>query len=403
MANILFLTSVYSFFDKGNLNVDLIDALAEGGNNVIVMTPKERKYKPTEKKEIHGNITVLEFKCLNFRGKVNVIEKGISTLLLGYQYKNRFKKNFKDQRIDLCVYTTLPITYSPILKYLKRKYGTYCYLQQKDFFPQSAVDLGLMKQGGLSYKLFRRIEKTLFRCSDFIGVMSQGNVDYLLEHNPFVNAKNVEVCPNAILPKDLRNLSSEEKFAIRERYGIPQDAVVFIYGGNVSRAQGVNEIISLFSYINDKPIQNAFFLIVGSGNEFDRLRESIERFAFVKIIHYLEKTEFDVLVSACDVGMVFLDPRFTIHNIPSRTLAHMNAGQPILAATDSCTDYRHIIEEKRIGLWSPISDTGATYSNIVTFVEHEDLRAEFGGNAYRSLLQDSNVGTVKNIILRHIG
>ena len=402
MANILFLTSVYKFEDKGNLNVDLVDALADDGNKVIVMTPKERKYHPTEQLIVKENITILEFKCLNFRGKVNIIEKGISTLLLGHQYKKKFKKFFKNEKIDLCIYTTLPITYSPILKYLKKKFNTFCYLQQKDFFPQSAVDLGIMSEKGLMYKVFRKIEKNLFKNSDAIGVMSQGNVDYLLEHNPDVPKEKVEVCPNAILPKEYKPLSKQEKQRIRAEYDMPQDAVVFVYGGNVSRAQGVDEIIRLFDYINNNPIPNTYFLVVGSGNEFERLQEGTKDYSFVKLINYLEKSKFDELLSACDVGMVFLDPRFTIKNIPSRTLAHMSMAQPILAATDTATDYRDLIEDNKIGLWSKNGDFKVTYSNIVKMTNDSSFRILLGNNARKALLQTNDAEKVKGIILKYI-
>ena len=48
---VLFMTSVYDFNEKGNLNVDLIDTIASHGHEVTVITPKERKYNPQERIE----------------------------------------------------------------------------------------------------------------------------------------------------------------------------------------------------------------------------------------------------------------------------------------------------------------------------------------------------------------
>lgn len=50
----------------------------------------------------------------------------------------------------------------------------------------------------LFYKLFRRKEEQLYQLSDYIGCMSPANVDYVLKHNPSVNADKVEICPNSI-------------------------------------------------------------------------------------------------------------------------------------------------------------------------------------------------------------
>ena len=52
-----------------------------------------------------------------------------------------------------------------------------------------------------------------------------------------------------------------------------------------------------------------------------------------------------VLANSCDVGLIFLDKRFTIPNFPSRLLSYMQASMPVLAATDVNTDIGKVIEE----------------------------------------------------------
>ena len=44
------------------------------------------------------------------------------------------------------------------------------------------------------------------------------------------------------------------------------------------------------------------------------------------------KEDYELMISACDVGLIFLDHRFTIPNFPSRLLAYMQAGLPVLQA-----------------------------------------------------------------------
>ena len=52
----------------------------------------------------------------------------------------------------------------------------------------------------------------------------------------------------------------------------------------------------------------------------------------------LPKADYETIVASCDVGMIFLDHRFTIPNFPSRMLSYMKAKIPILAVTDPNTD-----------------------------------------------------------------
>ncbi|MEN6462583.1 MAG: glycosyltransferase family 4 protein [Syntrophomonas sp.] len=404
MRRILFLTSVYDFHDKGNLNVDLIDVIVKHGNEVTVITPKERKYKLNERVENHGHITTLQFKCLNFRGKVNVIEKGISTLFLGHQYKHAVKKYFGEIPFDIVIYTTLPITYLPVLKFVKEKYGTYCYLQHKDFFPQSAVDLEIIKKGSIVYCLFKRIERKLFLISDKIGLMSPKNVEYILRENPWLEKEKTEYCPNGINPTSDEKIASlrRNKMAIRNKYRIPNDAVVFIYGGNISRAQGVEFIKKMLTILSDNAIKRAYFLLIGSGNEYDSLKNHIDSLdcSFIKMLSSMPKNEFDEILSTADVGMVFLDQRFTIANIPSRTLSHMDMGQAIIAATDDFTDYRELIENNELGLWCLNGDEDAMLNNINKMVLDDIFREKCGQNARNYLVNHSTAEIAYSIIER---
>lgn len=399
---VLFLTSVYNFNDKGNLNVDLIDTIAAHGHEVTVITPKERKYHLPEKIEHQGSITTLQFKCLNFRGKVNAIEKGISTLSLGYLYLHAIKKYFKGIPYDMVIYTTLPITYKPVLKYLKRKYGTFCYLQQKDFFPQSAVDLGMLSKGSLPYKLFRHIEKGLFKSSDKIGLMSQRNVEYINKENSYLPLGIAEVCPNGIIPTphDIVLKRKENNALMREKLGIPQDSVVFLYGGNISRAQGIEFIEDMFTKLAESPVYNTYFMMIGSGNGYAPLKKHVDSLSIknVQFIELLPKNEFDEILVVADVGMVFLDHRFTIANIPSRILAHMDMEQAVITATDSYTDYRELIEDNHLGLWCESNDADTMILNIKKLTEDKKFRESCAVNARKCLEKENTAEVAYSVI-----
>ena len=65
----------------------------------------------------------------------------------------------------------------------------------------------------------------------------------------------------------------------------------------------------------------------------------------------LPKEDFDTMVGACDVGMIFLDHRFTIPNYPSRLLSYMSAKIPVLVSTDSNTDIGKVVVDEKFGWW----------------------------------------------------
>lgn len=65
----------------------------------------------------------------------------------------------------------------------------------------------------------------------------------------------------------------------------------------------------------------------------------------------LPKEDYDTLVGACNVGMIFLEHRFTIPDFPSRLLSYMQAKLPVLAVTDPNTDIGKVITEGGFGWW----------------------------------------------------
>ena len=241
----------------------------------------------------------------------------------------------------------------------------------KDIVPQNAVDLGMMTTSGpksVLYKYFRGKEKKLYALSDKIGCMSQANVDYVLKHNPEVPKEKVEICPNCIEVQDM-HLTDEARVAMRGKYGIPQDKTVFVYGGNLGKPQGIDFMIEcLKSQENNK---EAFFLIVGDGTEFGKIEAYINTNhpTNVKLMKRLPKEDYDKMVGACDVGMIFLDYRFTIPNFPSRLLSYMQAKIPVLAVTDANTDVGNVIVDGGFGWWCESNSIGgfdSTISDIIS-------------------------------------
>lgn len=359
--NILLLTiGDLSDVEQHEIYSDLLRAFRDNGHSVYaVSTNEKRKNKKTEYTIEHG-INILRVKIGNIT-KCGMIEKGISTITLESKFKRAIKKYLSDVTFDLVLYSTPPITFEKVIRYIKKRDGAKSYLLLKDIFPQNAVDIGIMRKRGLKgilYRYFRKKEKKLYAISDHIGCMSQANVDYVLKHNPEISSEKIEVCPNAIEIQDMR-ISTEERLAIREKYGIPADKKVFVYGGNLGRPQGIPFLIECLR--SQATRTDVYFLVVGDGTEYGKLEAFMQSNApaNVKLMKRLPKEDYDRMVAACDVGMIFLDHRFTIPNFPSRLLAYMQAGLPVLAATDPNTDIGKVITEGGFGFWCESNDTVA--------------------------------------------
>lgn len=395
---VLFLSLLdFNSFSDRNIYTDLLRELIKNGNEVYCISPIEKRMK--EETHLEENGRLLRLKIGNIQ-KTNVIEKGISTLLVEKQFISAIKKYFSCVKFDLILYSTPPITFSGVIKYVKKRDNARTYLMLKDIFPQNAVDLGMMRNRGVKgyiYKYFRAKEKKLYALSDRIGCMSEANVDYLLEHNPTLLRDNVEVCPNCIDVADVR-LTVQERMQMRERYGLPQNKMIFVYGGNLGRPQDVPFIISCLK--GCAKLDDVYFVIAGSGTDrylFERYIED-EKPTHVRLFEYLPKNEYDRMIACCDVGLIFLDHRFTIPNFPSRLLSYMQAGLPVLACTDASTDIGKVITDGNFGWWCE-SDDETRFSNIVSRIDVACVK-EYGNRAFDYLESNYSSKHAYEIIMK---
>lgn len=351
--NVLFVSiSAMPHLSEHSISLDLIRQFKQNGHNVYVVCSNERRNKqPTELTEECG-CKILRVKTGNNKN-TNILEKGISNILLPYQYIKSIKKYYFDVKFDLVIYPTPPVTQVSAVNFIKKRDGAKTYLLLKDIFPQNAVDLGMMTKTGpksVIYKFFKHKEKKLYEVSDYIGCMSQANVDYLLNKNPEILPDRVHINPNSIEVQEIVR-TDEMRDEMRNKYNIPHDAKVFVYGGNLGKPQDISFIIECLKANVGKA--DRFFVICGKGTHYPKLKQFVEseKPDNVLLINGLPKEEYEEFIKAFDVGLIFLDHRFEIPNFPSRLLSYMQNSMPVLACTDANTDIGKVITKNGFGWW----------------------------------------------------
>ena len=399
--NILFFTLIkINDIEERGIYTDLLREFAKHGHQIYIARPAERRFKEqTSLSEIDDSTTLLKIKTLNFQ-ETNLIEKGIATLMLEWQFLNATKKYFSNVKFDLLLYSTPPITFSNVVAYFKKRDHAQSYLLLKDIFPQNAVDLGMIRKNGIIHRYFKRKEKQLYEVSDFIGCMSPANVNFLIDHQPQLDAKIIEVNPNSISPTK-HHITDDEKNKIRIKYHIPIDQTVFIYGGNLGKPQGISFLQDVLKRELNK--KGSFFLIVGAGTEYKALNQwfTHNKPTNALLIKGLPKEDYDQLLSACDVGLIFLDRRFTIPNFPSRLLSYMEFKMPVLAATDKSTDLGKIIEDHNFGFWAESGDVKLFESHVAKLLD-SNLRKKMGDAAESFLMKNYLVNHSYSKIIRRL-
>lgn len=372
--NVLFvsLCSIEDFESQG-IYTDLLKTFRDHGHNVFAIAPREKRTGlPTEFVDL-DDVKVLRVSIGNIQ-KTNLIEKGVSTLLVKSRFLNAYNTYLADQQFDLIIYATPPTTIAGFIESIKKRTGAKAYLLLKDIFPQNSLDLGMLsKRGikGLIYRFFKATEESTYAAADWIGCMSEANRDYLLMHEPQLHPECVEVNPNSLIPRDMSDIDA---MYFKEKYGIPSDRTVFVYGGNLGRPQCVEFLIELLKLNEQKPV--GFFLIAGSGTDRSKLENYFDKAApdNAKLLPNLPRSEYDAMLCACDVGLILLDYKFTIPNFPSRMLSYMQASLPIAAATDEVCDLGRLAEENGFGIHG-FSDSAEAFLEKCRLISASDIVA----------------------------
>ena len=379
---ILYISTVFPRPENSStIYTDLAEALAEKGHDVVVVAAEEKKkYKSGGIQEERG-CKVLRARIGNMYD-VGFIEKGISVVTLAFYMKKTIKKELSKESFDLILFEAPPATLVGVVSYAKKMFKAPAYLMMKDIFPQNAIDIGLMKRG-IIYYYFRLKEEQLYKQADMIGCMSEGNRQYIMKHN-HVSENKMEIFPNTKKIRVHKNLNNRKE--IRENYHIPCDKVVFIFGGNMGKPQGLPFLCRAINELQNN--KEVYFVLVGRGTEKSYVQAELKNNNNVLILDNLSREEYEQLVQACDVGIVSLDYRFTIPNYPSRVLSYMEYQMPVLATTDKNTDFKELIEVAQCGLWCYSDSVQDFVTSVKKMCVDEEMRKQMGRNG-RKFAEDN--------------
>jgi glycosyltransferase involved in cell wall biosynthesis len=394
---ILYIATSFPEPNKGaTIYTDLAEALHESGHEITVAVSEQAKNKKTTEMKKERGFDVLRIVTGNYYD-VGLIEKGITTLKIPVLMKKGITKYLEDRNFDFILFEAPPVTNAGLVAWAKKKFKCPAYLMLKDIFPQNAVDLNIISKPGIVYKYFTVKERNLYRTADIIGCMSEGNRNYVLNHNKWLDSSKVELFPNT---KKISDNIKVDKFPMRDRYGIPEDACVFLFGGNMGRPQYIKLLCEAIKDCKDE--KNIFFLFVGRGTDRYLLEETIKKnnIKNALAIENLPRDEYEQITKECNVGLIVLDPNFTIPNYPSRILSYMEYAKPVLAATDKITDLNNLIKDSNCGEWVWSGDVDGFVSKIKEMASNNDLTVQ-GNNGRNYILNNFTVNRSVEILEKH--
>jgi glycosyltransferase involved in cell wall biosynthesis len=396
--NILFLFISYpEDVNSTDLTKDLSDEFNRQGENVYVATIREKRLNLDTKVSNENGTNILRIKNGNMFNNISKFEKLYTMMIMNKNILKQIKKYWNNVKFDLIVGTTPYMANAKLINGLKNNYNCQSFLILWDIFPQNAKDLKLIKNK-LVFSFFKRQENKNLKSFDYIGCMSQGNIEYIENNYNFINKKQLFLFS---LWSKVSKLKIINKQKVREKYNFYKDDFILIFGGNMGKPQSLINVINLALEVQNK--KEIKFLFVGQGTETKSLKEQVEKLKLSNVIFkdFIPREYYENLISSCDVGIVSLDQRFTVPNFPSKTVDYLKLGLPILASLDKCAlgDYGYLLENDiKAGLACDAYDMIKYKDNLLRLLNDKDLYEKLSKNGRQYYEKSCNVENNYKII-----
>jgi len=396
-VKILYITNTFPVNPKDStIYTDLSEALQQNGHELTVVASGEKSKLTNSTVKNERAMKVIRIRIGDLYN-VSLIKKGITTLFIKNKLIKGMKKYLPKQKFDLILFESPPVSMHGVITWAKKYYNAPSLLMLKDIFPQNAVDLEIIKKSSLIHKYYMEEENKLYEVADFIGCMSQKNMDYIKYHNPHTVDKLLYF-PNTKKIGTYKKATIEEIKKIKLRYNIPEQASVAMYGGNIGKPQGVDFIIEALKKCKEN--EDVFFLMIGRGTEKPKLEAAIlnNNIKNVLILNHLPREDYENILKISDLGLVFLDHKFSIPNFPSRILSYFEYKIPVIAAVDSNNDFVDMIEKSRAG-YSITSNNANDFKNILLkMIKDVKGRSYMGENGREYIEKEFDVSKSVEII-----
>ena len=271
------------------------------------------------------------------------------------------------------------IVYSPPLPlgytgwFLKKRKRVPYILNVQDLFPQSAIDLGILKNKVL-IKLFESMERWIYRHADLITVHSPGNRNHVVMKG--APPHSVEVMPNWV---DTDFITPGERMnGFRKEFDLG-DKFIVSFAGVIGYSQDIDVIIGAADILREK--NDIFFLIVGDGVEKERLENKASSMGLSNVMFFpmQPRDKYPSVLHASDVCLATLHKGVRTPVVPSKILSIMAAGKPVIACMHLGGDAPKLVEKAGCGYILPPEDPRILADHILKLYNNKGLKEEMGG------------------------
>ncbi|MBL6939881.1 MAG: WcaI family glycosyltransferase [Alphaproteobacteria bacterium] len=275
----------------------------------------------------------------------------------------------KQWRPDVIWTTMPPLSGLPAALASAKLAGARSWLHIQDFEIDAAFELGILQSARLR-RVLEGVERRAMRGFDVVSTITDGMLARL-------QAKGVEaerarlfrnwVDTDAIFPV-------EDSSRTRDEFGVPRDAFVLMYSGNLGEKQGVDDLIDVARRLAGEP--RIMMVICGDGGGRARLSAIAHNCPNVRFFDLQPAEKFNEFLGMADVHLLPQKREVADLVMPSKLPGMLASGRPVVAGAMTATQLSREIES--CGIVVPPGDTHAMAQAVLDLFSVEQRRRDLG-------------------------
>ena len=326
-------------------------------------------YHP-KKFEIHNGVHIHRVLMAEIN-KNNFVKRAFRLFLSSIFLAFKILKNVK--RGEELLVVTNPaflLALTPVISFFQ---GIHYELLVHDIFPESLVAIKKINIFSLGYKILKMIFDKSYVNADLCISIGRDMTEVIKRKTK--GKTKVELIPNWADNKEVFPLRKEDTRLYNQ---LEISGFIFQFAGNLGYAQGLDNILSAISLVENK---NISFLFIGGGAKAEVIKAFGEQKENVIYIGFQERSMQKDFLNTCDVAIVTLSDGMYGLGVPSKSYNIMAAGKPILYIGDEKSEIALCIKEYNIG-WLVKPDDPYSLKNMIEYIyQNKDSLISIQNNA----------------------
>jgi colanic acid biosynthesis glycosyl transferase WcaI len=304
-------------------------------------------------------------------------------------------------RPDVIYSNAWPVFATAIIAATARLRGVPLVLSVQDVYPESLASQGRIHAESKIFRLIRWIDTRVAHSARALILISERFRQIYLATRGVANSKLHLVYNWG--DDDPAEPNRDAIAQYRRAMGIPQDAFLAVYGGNIGPASGAEGLIEAFGRLKD--LEKVYLLIAGAGSNLESCVARSKNLGLDRVIFHSpwQREETDIVLGAADVLLLPTVGTQSLASMPSKLISYFFAGRPVIAMVLPESETANMIQAAGAG-WIILPDNpdslAATIRKVALLPALEVRALGEAGKAFAraNLCRESNLPRVIHLL-----